>query len=510
MSAPRLAHALVAGYLVVGAAGACDSSEAYLVVSVTARPAVHDATHLRVTLGNAGTMRTDVLALDGAAFPVTFSVEAPGRTGDLQVSVEAIDASELRVGAGTTTTALGEDTATLRLDSTDFVVNTDIAEDQAPSNDFEAHGAQVSATGDGTWTAVYTDRCTSPCNMLARRFDPAGRAVTTRIAANTNAFPVSTNLTTQASTPAVASAATATIALWDYDEPTGTALGVACRGLDTAGMATAAEALIATDPSTDVVAVTPLANSNFAVAWSAFITTRVVRSAIVRPDCTLLPSSAPITVSTTASATRPAVAASGQPSTVMYAWITDGAVRVRLGSATNTLTGAADTAFLPATATEQVDAVRVAPLPSGFAVVVRWTLAAASEGPGRLELYRTNLTGAVMGAPIVVSTRSGTDFASSEGFGVATGADGTLMVVWHACLAAGDGSGCGVFGRAFAPDGTPLGEEFSVATTTAGDQTGPSVTALPDGAFAAVWKDASTAAPDVSGSAVRARVLYTR
>lgn len=507
MRAPGLAR--LVGVAAV-ALGACESSETYLVVSVTARPAVHDATHLRVTLGNEGTMRTDVLALDGAAFPVTFSVSAPGRTGDLQVSVEAVDAEERRVGAGTTTAALDADTAAVRLDSADFVVNTDVAEDQAPSEDFEAHGAQVSATADGTWTVVYADRCTAPCNMLARRFDPTGRAVTTRIAASTNAFPVTTNLTTFSSTPAVASAGTATVALWDYDDPAGAALGLACRGLDATGQATPAEALLATDPSTDVVAVAPMANSNFAVAWSAFITTRVVRTAIVRPDCTLLPSSVPVTVSTTANATRPAVAASGQPSTVMYAWITDGAVRARFGNATSVLTGATDAAFLPATATEQVEIVRLAPLPTGFAVVVRWTQLGVGEGPGRLELYRTSLTGAVMGAPTVVSTRSGTDFGSSEGFGVATSTDGTLMVVWHACLANGDGSGCGVFGRAFGPDGAPLGDEFLVATTTAGDQTGPSVTALPDGAFAAVWKDESAAAPDTSGSAVRARILYTR
>ena len=82
------------------------------------------------------------------------------------------------------------------------------------------------------------------------------------------------------------------------------------------------------------------------------------------------------------------------------------------------------------------------------------------------------------------------------------------MVVWHACRENGDGNGCGVFGRALRADGTPAGDELVIATTTNGDQTNPSVAALPGDAFAVVWKDDSGAAPDISGSAVRARIVY--
>ena len=68
-------------------AGCADDQ--YLVVTVDARPAVHDAAQLVVTLSNGGTSRMDTLPLGGHAFPVTFSVTAPGRTGDLAISVEA-------------------------------------------------------------------------------------------------------------------------------------------------------------------------------------------------------------------------------------------------------------------------------------------------------------------------------------------------------------------------------------------------------------------------------------
>jgi hypothetical protein len=269
------------------------------------------------------------------------------------------------------------------------------------------------------------------------------------------------------------------------------------------------EKVIATDPSTDVVSIAPLANGNFAVAWNAFITTSVIRTAIVRPDCTVL--NGPVTVSTTASARKAAVASVGTtPGTVLYAYVIDGGVRVRFANFNAGFinpTSGTDAQFVTKSATEIVESVRVAPLGTGFAIVVRWALSTGTTGPGRLDLYRTNNMGAVIGQAIPVTTRSGSDFQSSEAFGLATRADGVLLVVWHSCLMNGDGSGCGVFGRAFRENGTPVGEELTIPTTTTGDQTNPSAAALDDG-FAVVWKDDSGQAPDVAGSSVRGRIIY--
>ncbi|MBL9017892.1 MAG: hypothetical protein JNL83_27145 [Myxococcales bacterium] len=507
---PRLPIALAA----VGALGAgltACSDESYLVVTVTGRPAVHDVSNLKVTLSNAGTMRTDDLALGSATFPVTFSISAPGRSGDLGVSVDAVDQDGLLVGRGETTTTVDATTAAVTLDTADFVINTEYADNQFPSDDYEAHGFQVSSGSDGTWTTAYRDRCMAPCNMFARRFDRTGKAVVTKIAAGTNGFPISTNLTTSLSTPAIATAGMNTMEVWDFSDPNmaGT-VGVACRSIDATGMGIPDERVIATDPSTDVVSVAPLANGNFAVAWNAFITTSVIRTAIVRPDCTVL--AGPLTVSTTASARKATVTSVGTtPGTVLYAFVIDGGVRVRLANFTGGFinpTSAGDVQFVPKTATEVVESVRVAPLGTGFAIVVRWALATGTTGPGRIDLYRTNNMGAVIGQAIPVTTRSGSDFQSSEAFGVATRAsDNTLLVVWHSCLTNGDGSGCGVYGRAFRENGTPAGEEFLIPTTTTGDQTNPSATALDD-SFAVVWKDDSGQAPDVAGSSVRGRIIY--
>lgn len=505
MRTPRRAvsFALLAA---VGASSACSDDASYLIVTVNGRPAVHDAASLKVTLSNTGTMRTDELPLGNKPFPVTFSISAPGRSGDLGIQVDAIDSNGLVVGRGETTSTVEMATANVMIETADFVINSDYAEDQFPSNDFEAHGFQVAAAADGnTWTAAYRERCAAPCNMYARRFDKTGRPVRTQLAAGTNGFPLSTQLTTSFSTPAIATAGTTTVEVWDFRDPASTAAGIACRSIDAAGTGIPSQTTVATDASTDVVSIVPLSNGNFAVAWSAFLTTGVIRAAIVKPDCSVL--SGPITVSTTANPREAAVASTiGIPGRVIYAFVIDGSVHVRLGDNTNKLP-APDIKFLPATTTEIVQSVRVAPLGTGFAIVVRWVLATGSTGPGRLELYRTTNTGAVIGSSILVSTKSGTDFGSSEAFGVATRSDGVLMVVWHSCMTNGDGSGCGVWGRAFRDNGTPVGPEFVIPTTTTGDQTNPSVAALAD-SFAVLWKDDSGSAPDMSGSAVRGRIIY--
>jgi hypothetical protein len=498
----------LAGYVALLACFGCgddgSGGNEYTIVSVSNRPAVHDVAMLRVTLANSGTMRTDDIPLGTATFPATFSLTAPGRSGDLVISIDALDAQGLLVGRGTATAAVGSANAAVLLDTTDFVVNTEFADDQYPSAYYDTHGFQAGSTSDGSWTVTYRGSCPiEGCNMFARRFDSAGRAKSTLVAAGTAGFPVSTNLTTGITSPAVAGAGTTTIAVWNYRQPSpGAGVGIACRAFDAQGRAMPDELLISADTGTDVVSVAPLSNNNFVVAWVGG-SPRTVRGRIVKPDCVGL--NLEVTPSTTANPFSPAVAANGN--TVLYGWTVSGDAYVRLASITNSLQGVADVLFLPKTATEQIEFVRVAPLGTGFAVLVRWALSAASEGPGRIELYRTSAQGAVLGQAIVVTTTSGSDFGSSEAFGAATRTDGTMLVTWHACQTTGDGQGCGVFARAFRSDGTPLGEEFVVPTTTVGDQSDPSVTALGD-AFAVVWKDLSMQAPDVAGSAVRARIVY--
>lgn len=302
-----------AACLVLLACAACGddgSGELYTIVTVTNRAAVHDVATLRVTLGNAGTTRMDDIPVGTATLPATFSLTATGRTGDLVISVDALDAAGLLVGHGTTTAKVDAPTATVLLDTADFVVNTDYADDQFPSTYYDTHGYSVAATADGSFAVTYRGTCPSTgCTVFARRFESTGKPRTSQIAAGVAGFPVSTRLTGGLTSPAVAGAAATNLFVWNYDEPSpGTTAGVSCRALDAQGRAMPNELAISADTATDNVTIAPLSNNNFVVSWVGN-SPRTVRGMIVKPDCT--PLAGTVTPSTTVGPFAPAVTASG-------------------------------------------------------------------------------------------------------------------------------------------------------------------------------------------------------
>ncbi len=501
---------------------ACGGEEGdYLIVTVNVRPAVHDATTIKVKLSNAGSERIEELTLGSQTFPATFSVSAPGRTGDLVIDVDALDKDGLLVGRGSGTAMLDMPTASVLVDSADFVVNTEFADDQLLSNYYEANGFQLAANADGTWTATHSASCDTPCNIFGRRFDKDGRLVSSQAAAGTNAFTVSTRLTSFFSTPTVAANANTTAFIWNNDvypppqiAPAGTpGYSIDCRAFDMTGAPTTNQITVTTDFNANLTSVAPMGNGNFAIAWDGRPTeagAQVIRSAVVNPSCMLVAGSQQ-TISTVVGTLPPRGShAANSGNTLLYVWRLDGNVRMRTVNLQGVPIGA-DTQIVAKTATEAAEHVRVAPLPGGnFAIFVRWALITGSTGPGRIDMYRTNNAGVVQGAPVVVTTRSGTDFNSSESFGVAAHGDGSIFVVWHSCLMNGDASGCGVYGRLVSAAGMPIGGDISLATTTKDDQIRPSAVALPGTpvSFATAWTDKSQVAPDTAGASVRARVIY--
>ncbi len=87
-------------------------------------------------------------------------------------------------------------------------------------------------------------------------------------------------------------------------------------------------------------------------------------------------------------------------------------------------------------------------------------------------------------------------------------ADGRYVVSWRDASATGvDTSFTAIRARIFFADGTQSVPEFVVNTTTAGDQSQNSVTALPDGRFVVSWTDFSQSGTDTSLSAIRARIF---
>ena len=85
---------------------------------------------------------------------------------------------------------------------------------------------------------------------------------------------------------------------------------------------------------------------------------------------------------------------------------------------------------------------------------------------------------------------------------------GNIVVTWtNGDPATGDGDGGAIKGRIYSSAGAELGGEFLVNSTAAGWQTASEVEALPGGGFVVVWVDASAAAGDTSGTAIRGQVF---
>ena len=510
---------LLGGTLVLGA---CATPDDYVVVTVEARTAVHDTKTLTVTLSNAGGSRSDVLALQSPTFPVTFSISAPGRTGDLAIAIDAKDDTGAVVGHGDVATTVTASAAKVTLDSTDFVVNTDYAGDQFPADDvglYDSDGAgfQVTALPDGTWTTVFRDGCTSgSCNVFARRFGKDGKPGQTLAAAGTNAFAVTARPTTNTSIPAIASSQTATLAVWNFsDVGTATTRGLACRTLDAGGNLGSAQATVESIANFRYWAgtsLTPLPSGNFAATWRDWNASVIdeIHLAILKPDCTVVGTIQTLAVGASASDSLHRGSVAGSTDKVLAAWVTNGDLHVRVASSGGALS-TADTALVLQTPTDEIKAARVvAASGSGFVVGVRWGQKGTTTGTGRIELYRVATTGALVGTPVLVSDRTGSDDTPSSSFTMASRSDGSMLVAWHACPPLGDDSMCGVFGRMYRDTGadfTALTDAFVIPTTTLGDQKYPAVAALPD-AFVAVWSDASATAPDIAGLAVRARIIY--
>lgn len=498
--------ALLAAWL-----AACGSGETFVVVTVTARSTVHDVTSLAVTQTSSGTTRTDTLELGAHALPATFSLSSTNRVGALALSITGKSTDGASVAVGTTTTSFELETATVQLDPADFVVNTDYAMDEFTTTDFETAGYQLGATAAGTWTVAFRNTCTDTCNVYARTIGSDGVPARTTAAAGTNAYQVTATTTQAGAFPAIAGQGTATLAVWDFSDTLGGGTGVACRGIDAMGTLTAGQRTLATDAA-DTVVIAPLPTGNFAVSWQVYSPNAAIHTIIAKPDCTTL-TALPVAVAPTAGTTngprRSTVAANG--TALLYGWIQDDAAYVR-GTTTSTSPSFISAAFKLAAppSGETAEAVRIAPMGTGFAVAIRYS-SSTFGAPGQILLQRTTSTGVVMGMPTLISDKTGSDFTNGRrGFGIATRADGMTMLVWSQCDDGSSGQCIGqldIYGRLVDATATVVGDPFVVTSTTLGDQQDPSVVALGD-AFAVAWTDSSKTAPDTDGTAVRARVIY--
>jgi ELWxxDGT repeat protein len=120
-----------------------------------------------------------------------------------------------------------------------------------------------------------------------------------------------------------------------------------------------------------------------------------------------------------------------------------------------------------------------------------------------------------MGNTMTGATRFGSEFlvnttteSSQDSPTVTALAGGNFVVVWtDGSMTGGDTSGAAIRAQVFNADGSKMGNEFLVNTTTVSGQAAPTVATLSDGRFVVVWDDDSQSADDASGSALRAQIF---
>ncbi len=113
--------------------------------------------------------------------------------------------------------------------------------------------------------------------------------------------------------------------------------------------------------------------------------------------------------------------------------------------------------------------------------------------------------GSKVGSEFLVNTATASDQLKPT---VSALPNGGFVVTWYDfSQAGGDSSGSGIKAQIYAADGSKVGSEFLVNTTTANSQSTPTVTTLSNGDFAIAWQDWSGAGGDASGSSIKLQVF---
>ena len=154
------------------------------------------------------------------------------------------------------------------------------------------------------------------------------------------------------------------------------------------------------------------------------------------------------------------------------------------------------------TASDQQNPMIAALADGGY--VVSW-MSFDQDGSGGIYAQRYAVGGAVVGGEVRVSSAVASNQQSPT---IAALADGGYVVSWMSHQQ--DGSGWGIYAQRYDADGAPLGGEVEVNSTTASDQTNPTITALADGGYAVSWRSfvgIYAQRYDASGAAVGGEML---
>lgn len=137
--------------------------------------------------------------------------------------------------------------------------------------------------------------------------------------------------------------------------------------------------------------------------------------------------------------------------------------------------------LINSTSTNDQSSPAIATLQDG-SYVVTWVSWGQDGSLGGLFAQRFGVGGIKYGPELAVNTRSA---SSQESPGITALKDGGYVITWVSNLQ--DGAGWGIYLQQYNASGIPVGSEALVNTTTASDQTKPSITGLDDGGFVITW-----------------------
>ena len=255
--------------------------------------------------------------------------------------------------------------------------------------------------------------------------------------------------------------------------------------------------------------ITALNGGGFAVSWTDWSSgDQDVRAQVFAADGTSVGGEALVNTTTSGHQTMPEITALASGGFVIT-WqdtsetggdTSDTAVRAQVFAANGTAVGG-ETLVNTTTADDQWNADIVTLAGGGFVII--WEDKSSDLADIRAQIFAADGTPA--GGEFVVNATTvlqqwNPQIAALEG--------GGFVVTWHdSSFSGGDTSSPGVRAQVFAADGTPVGGELQVNTTTTGGQGTQQITALEGGGFVITWEDWSQTGGDTSDRAIRAQVF---
>ena len=505
----------------------CGGESATLVlVTVRDKPGVLPPASLMVTFTPTdGKTRSKTLKGSGGAitFPTTFVLRADGFSGAARLEVKGLSAANQVVGLGSGSVTLQADgnvRATVELIPTDIPINSVTAKDQVFSNG--PSGRQVASDSKGQFVAVWEIvNPASGYDIWYRLFQSSGQPRVNQ-ATNKTAEHTANQDNVFYDHPAVASVRGGKhdgrfVVASSRGATPSTTLDVVIRSFNAGGKPNGnanggKELALTVSGKASRPAIACSGDGHFLVVWQETDTAgaMTIKGRVLDFQGVPLSSLQTVTLATLSSATsaaNPAVAG-GQNGGFMVAFNDGGAVKaVALANKNDQFKALVSTPVsVASTATGKAGEPAVVPLVYGYGVAWTDETGAIPDADGsQIRFRRYDWSAQAKALDYTINTTTAGNQKEPAGAGLT---NGFVLLTWTNEGAAADDPSGGIRARAIAADGMPVGSDFRVNSTTTAAQRKPSVAPHRDASFVVLFEDLSKTKPDTDGSGIRGRVLY--